>query len=101
VAKAAPSWIEKAGGVKSAEPYIAWAKDLAFNMGAYNFALAIGLAWVAVAGSAVAGSLGIFLAIWLLGAAAAAAFTGVKAAFYAQGTLGVLLLVASVLARAG
>ena len=76
VAKAAPSWIRKAGGSEQAKPYVDWAENLAFNMGSYNLLLAVGLAWIAMAGSAVAGTLGLFLAICLLGAAAAAAKTG-------------------------
>jgi len=68
-------------------------------MGVYNLVLAVGLAWVAVAGAAVAGSLGIFLAVWLLGAAAAAAYTGVMLAFYAQGALGVLMLIGALAVR--
>src|SRR4051794_34780373 len=82
VQQAAPSWIAKAGGKDKAKPHVEWAKDLAFNMGSYNLVLAIGLAWVAIAGRGVAGSLGIFLAIWLLGAAAAAAKTRVNLAAY-------------------
>jgi uncharacterized membrane protein len=78
-----------------AESHVAWAKDLAINLGVYNLILAIGLAWLAIAGDEIAGSLGIFLAIWLLGAAAAAAYTKVMPAFYAQGALGVILLIAT------
>jgi hypothetical protein len=37
--------------------------------------------------------LGIFLALWLTAAAAAACYTKVKLAFYAQGALGVILLI--------
>ena len=58
----------------------------------HNLILAIGLAWLTIAGDEIAGSLGIFLAIWLLGAAAAA-YTKVMPAFYAQGALGVILLI--------
>jgi hypothetical protein len=50
-------------------------------------------------GDDVAGSLGVFLAIWLLGAAAAAAYTKVMPAFYAQGSLGVILLIVALAAR--
>lgn len=99
VERAAPSWIERVEGRKKAESYVAWSKDLAINMGAYNLILAVGLAWVAIAGADVAGSLGIFLAVWLLGAAAAAAYTKVKLAFYAQGAIGVILLIAALVAR--
>jgi uncharacterized membrane protein len=64
-------------------------------MGTYNLILAIGLAWLAIEGEDLARSLGIFLAIWLLGAAAAAAYTKVRLAFYVQGALGVILLIAA------
>ena len=43
--------------------------------------------------------LGIFLSIWLLAAAAAAYYTKVKMAFYAQGGLGIVLLIASLATR--
>src|SRR5262245_40739446 len=84
VAKAAPSWRKTVGGTEKAEPYVKWAADLAFNVGTYNLLLAVGLAWVAIAGADVAGTLGLFLAIFLLGAAGAALHTGVKLAFYIQ-----------------
>jgi hypothetical protein len=44
VKKAAPSWIE---GLDNdlAKKHIFWAKRLAFNVGAYNLMLAVGLAW--------------------------------------------------------
>jgi uncharacterized membrane protein len=100
VKMAAPSWVERVGGGEKAIPYVAWASDLAINVGTYNLVLAVGLAWVAIAGSDVAGTLGIFLAIWLLGAAAAAYHTKVKLAFYAQGALGVILLIVALVARA-
>ena len=64
-------------------------------MAGYNLALALGLVWVAMAGARVADSLGVFLAIWLLIAAGAAALTGVHRAAVAQGAFGVLLLVAT------
>ncbi len=93
VRKAAPSWVEMDTGLGDAEAHVAWAKNLALNMGVYNLILAIGLAWLAIAGDEIAGSLGIFLAIWLLGAAAAAAYTKVMPAFYVQGALGGILLI--------
>ena len=99
VKKTAPSWIESAGGDEKAKPYVEWAADLAINMGTYNLILATGLAWIAIAGANVAGSLGIFLAVWLLGAAAAAAYTKVKLAFYAQGAIGAILLIAALACR--
>ena len=100
VKMAAPSWVERVGGGEKAIPYVAWASDLAINVGTYNLVLAVGLAWVAIAGADVAGTLGIFLAVWLLGAAAAAYHTKVKLAFYAQGALGVILLIVALAARA-
>src|SRR3954447_10059783 len=81
----APSWIRRLGGKEEAKPYVKWASDLAFNVGTYNVVLAVGLSWVAIAGKDVAGTLGIFLSVWLLGAAAAAYHTEVKPAFYIQG----------------
>jgi uncharacterized membrane protein len=95
VKKAAPSWIKADMSIGDVDAHVAWAKNLAINMGVYNLILAIGLAWLAIAGDEIAGSLGIFLAIWLLGAAAAAAYTKVMPAFYAQGALGVILLIAA------
>jgi uncharacterized membrane protein len=95
VKKAAPTWIQRVGGDESADPYVEWASDLAINVGTYNLVLALGLAWVAIAGTTVAGTLGIFVAVWLLGAAAAAYRTKVYLAFYFQGALGVVLLIAS------
>jgi hypothetical protein len=98
VETAAPTWIDRVGGAEKALPYVTWASDLAINMGTYNLILAIGLGWVAIAGRAVAGTLGIFLAVWLLGAAAAAYYTKVTLAFYAQGVLGVVILFLAALA---
>jgi len=99
VAKAAPAWVDQLPGEKvppDVREHVHWARHLAFNMGVYNLVLALGLAWVLVAGSAVAGTLGIFLAVWLLIAAAAAARSGVPLAFKAQGGLGVVLMIASI-----
>src|SRR5712691_5213982 len=78
VKMAAPSWIERVGGEEKAIPSVTWASDLAINVGTYNLVLAVGLGWVVIAGANVAGTLGIFIAIWLLGAAAAAYYTNVK-----------------------
>jgi uncharacterized membrane protein len=100
VRTAAPSWIDRVGGEEKAIPYVTWAADLAANVGTYNLVLAVGLAWIGVAGAKVSGTLGIFLAIWLLGAAAAAYYTKVNSAFYAQGTLGVILLIVALATRA-
>lgn len=75
---------------------IEWATPLAFNMGIYNLVLAIGLLWVAVAGASVAASLGIFLGVWLLVAAAAALKTEVYLACGAQGLLGLAVMLLSI-----
>ena len=96
VKSVAPRWLTDP--VPATDDQIAWARDLAFNVGAYNFMLAVGLAWVAYDGAPKA-SLGIFFAVWLLVAAAVALHTGVMAAFYMQGVLGVMLLAASIWAR--
>ena len=97
VNKAAPSWIE---GLDNdlAKKHIFWAKRLAFNVGAYNLMLAVGLAWTCYAfiqQPALAGALGIFFAIWLLAAAAAALHTQVLLAAKVQGGLGLVLLLAT------
>jgi uncharacterized membrane protein len=99
VRRIAPSWVD---GVKDAEAGVAWAKPLAFNIGIYNLVLALGLAWTCRAFATrapIASALGTFFAIWLLGAAAAALYTQVFNAVIAQGSLGVALLLASILAR--
>jgi len=99
VAKAAPAWVDHLPAEKvppKVVEHIDWARHLAFNMGIYNLVLALGLVWVLIAGAAVAGTLGIFLALWLLIAAAAAAGSGVPLAFKAQGGLGVVLMIASI-----
>lgn len=99
VAKAAPAWVDHLPAEKvppKVVEHIHWAQQLAFNMGVYNLVLALGLVWVLVAGAAVAGTLGIFLAVWLLIAAAAAARSGVPLAFKVQGGLGVVLMIASI-----
>ena len=99
VADAAPAWVgylEAKDLTEETRQHIAWAENLADNMGVYNLVLAIGLAWVAIAGATVASSLGIFLAVWLLVAAAAAGYTEVYKASIAQGLLGLALLFASV-----
>jgi uncharacterized membrane protein len=101
VKSAAKAWINPNEAPKVTETHISWARHLAFNIGVYNLVLAIGLAWTAyaawhaVAGINISASLGIFFSIWLLGAAAAAAYTGVYVAWGAQGVLGLLLLYAS------
>jgi uncharacterized membrane protein len=99
VAKAAPAWVDHLPVERLSSQTVAsidWAKRLAMNVGIFNLVLAIGLLWVAVAGASVAGSLGIFLGIWLLIAAAAALATKVYPAFVAQGLLGVAMLVLSI-----
>jgi hypothetical protein len=82
---------------KLAEDRISWAKPLAFNVGAYNLVLAMGLArtcWAFLKQPNLAGPLGIYFAIWLLVAAAAADYTKVYLAFAVQGALGLALLIA-------
>ena len=74
---------------------VTWARPLAANVAAYNLALAVGLAWLAIAGVPVARSLGRFLSVWLLIAAVAALATGVTKAAAIQGALGLLLLATS------
>jgi uncharacterized membrane protein len=99
VTRAAPAWTGNLPVDQLPPETVAainWATPLAFNIGIYNLALAIGLAWVAVAGASVAGSLGIFLGVWLLVAAAAALWTQIYLAFFAQGLLGVAVLVLSI-----
>ena len=91
---AAPSWLRGLTENEASER-VTWARHLAANVAAYNLALATGLAWVAVAGAAVAGTLGVFMAIWLLLAAVAAALTGVRLAAVLQGGLGLLLWIAA------
>jgi uncharacterized membrane protein len=98
VRKIAPSWLE---GVEEtlAQAHADWAKRLALNIGVYNLMLAVGLCWTCWAfavQSPMASQLGIFFAIWLVGAAGAALYTQVFRAFVAQGILGLLLLLASV-----
>jgi hypothetical protein len=88
VAKAAPAWVGHVPAEQvppEVREHVHWARHLAVNMGVYNLVLALGLVWVLVGGAAVAGTLGIFLAVWLLVAAAAAAQSGVPLAFKVQG----------------
>jgi uncharacterized membrane protein len=76
VSTAAPSWMDRL----SKEDPVTWARKLAYNVAAYNLMLAVGLAWTCWAihkRQAIAGPLGIFFAIWLLVAAAAALCTKV------------------------
>jgi uncharacterized membrane protein len=91
VRKAAPAWMRE----PDAQSHVAWAQKLAFNIGVYNLVLAIGLAWTAASDASMTSSLGMFFTLWLLTAAAAAAYTGVWLAVVAQGGLGLLLGVAS------
>jgi uncharacterized membrane protein len=89
----AHSWIEGLDEDLS-NRHIFWAKRLAFNIGAYNLMLAVGLAWncwAFIQQPALAGMLGTFFAIWLLAAAAAALHTQVYLAAKLQGGLGVFL----------
>src|SRR5436305_1315445 len=90
VNRAAPSWMKRLN-----EDPITWAGPLAINVGVYNLALAIGLAWTCWAfyqQQAIAGLLGLYFAIWLLLAAAAAFHTKVYLAFALQGFVGLVLL---------
>jgi uncharacterized membrane protein len=91
VAKAAPSWTKGA----DVDAHIAWARELAFNVGAYNLMLAVGLAWTALTDAGMARPLAFFFAAWLIAAAAAAAYTRVYLAAAIQGVLGLALLVAA------
>jgi uncharacterized membrane protein len=100
VRRIAPAWLE---GVEEtlAQAHADWAKRLALNIGVYNLMLAIGLGWTCWAfaiASPMARALGLFFALWLVGAAAAAFYTQVFRAFVAQGTLGMLLLLAAAFA---
>jgi uncharacterized membrane protein len=100
VRKIAPAWVE---GVEEtlARAHADWARRLALNIGVYNLMLAIGLGWTCWAfavASPMARALGMFFALWLVGAAGAALYTQVFRAFVAQGVLGVLLLLAAVFA---
>ena len=95
VALAAPEWVghKKAADISAEKrAHIKWSRKLAQNMGAYNLVLALGLIWVLAKGAAVAGTLGLFLAAWLLIAAVAAWLTKVPIAAGAQGAAGLLLL---------
>ena len=74
VQRAAPGWISP----QDTDAHITWAAPLAFNMGAYNLLLALGLAvtaWAAALGDPAAAWLGPLFGTWLLGAAAAAGIT--------------------------
>jgi uncharacterized membrane protein len=94
-----PAFVRRAAGAWMRDPgaddaHVAWARPLAFNMGAYNLVLAVGLAWTAVADPGLAPALGRYFAFWLLAAAAAAAaaaWTKVWPAAALQGSLGLLL----------
>jgi uncharacterized membrane protein len=99
VARAAPAWVDHLPAERLPSKTLAaidWAKRLAFNMGIYNLVLAIGLLWVMRAGASVAGSLGVFLGVWLLVAAIAALWTRVYPAFWIQGLFGLAVLALSI-----
>lgn len=100
VHSAAPDWVDNAE-VGQISPQIvqsiSWAERLATNMGVYNLVLAIGLVWLAYEGRTAARGLGLFLSLWLLVAAVAAASTGVPMAFKFQGGAGLVLFAAVVL----
>jgi uncharacterized membrane protein len=100
VRRAAPGWVGP--DLAAAEAHVRWAARLAFNVGAYNLLLSVGLLWnaaVAFTDPLLARKLGLFFSVWLLAAAAAAAHTGIRAAFIAQGTLGLALLAAALATR--
>ncbi len=99
VKRLAPSWFEGLKDSVAAEHQVAWAKRFAFNMGAYNLMLAIGLGWTLWADPSIGRQLAIFFGIWLLVAAAAARYIRVVRAFYSQGILGVLLLATAIWLR--
>ena len=99
----APSWLKPPKLVPNLDPkdVVDWAEDLAFNVGAYNLVLALGLGWTCWAflkQPNIAGPLGIFFAFWLLAAAGAAFYTKVFPAFALQGSVGVALLIAVICA---
>ena len=98
VARIAPSWVRDPEYAASAETHVRWARRLAFNMGAYNLMLGLGLGWAAFAGDATARQLSVFFAIWLLVAAAVALGTGAVRAFQFQIAMGLVLLVLAILA---
>ena len=95
VERAAGAWVDRTDP-QGTDAHIAWAKRLAFNMGVYNLVLAIGLAWTIVADAGARTPFAVFLAVWLLLAAAAAAWTQVYKAAALQGALGLALLIAAV-----
>ncbi len=92
VERVAPDWSARARNHAEFDRHVEWAAPLAANMAGYNLALALGLFWLAFAGAAVAGTLGVFLALFLLIAAFAAWRTGVVLGAWIQGGLGLLLL---------
>lgn len=92
VEQVAPDWAQRSRNHAEFDRQVDWAAPLAANMAGYNLALAIGFVWLAVAGTAVAGTLGLFLAIFLLIAAFAAWRTGVMLGAWIQGGLGIILL---------
>jgi uncharacterized membrane protein len=92
VRRSAKAWMRDA---RADDAHVAWVRPLAFNVGAYNLVLAIGLIWVTMADPAMANALGRFFAFWLIVAAAAAACTKVWPAAVLQGVLGLLLGIAA------
>ena len=85
----ASSWLS--GDDIADATHITWATKLAFNVAAYNLALAGGLFWLLLIGGVARLTLGAFLAIWLCIACAAALLTGVWVPGLIQGALGVAL----------
>ena len=91
-ARATKRWTLKTDTTATVGQHIEWSAPLALNVGAYNLALALGLAWVAAKGVAATRALGLFLAVWLLIAAIAAGWTKIYLALAIQGALGLILL---------
>ncbi len=95
VAKAAPGWIDPAPYTEVDKAHVNWAGPLAKNMAAYNLLLGLALIWTTWAAYqdwAIAPRFGLLLGLFLLGAAAAAGYTGVYLAMKVQGALGLILV---------
>src|SRR5689334_8556518 len=98
VGRVAKGWRNRDEDERTNNAHIAWAKRLAFNIGAYNLLLAVGFAaaaWQAYLHDAMAVPFAMFLGLFLLGAALAAGITKVYPALAVQGILGVLLVLAA------
>lgn len=95
VRRIAPAWLD--GGLDQTSQ-VAWAAKLAFNVGAYNLVLALGLsaaAWFNASGHMLAAPAALAGAIWLAIAAIAALMTKVVKAFVIQGVPAVLVAIAA------